>query len=91
MFVFLFEGRCRCEHHTSGEMCERCEPGYYGYALAGTPDDCEICPCPDNGECVELLDGEIACINCREGHTGGESWRNVFFFKIIDCQIEIIF
>ncbi|KAI0241520.1 Laminin subunit gamma-1 [Lamellibrachia satsuma] len=63
-------GRCICQHNTVGLNCERCLPGYYGYALAGTANDCKVCPCPDNGECVEMINGEVACINCKEGYTG---------------------
>ncbi|XP_013412469.1 laminin subunit gamma-1 [Lingula anatina] len=63
-------GRCICQHNTAGTNCEVCKPGYYGYALAGTPNDCSPCPCPDGGSCVELLNGEVACINCREGYAG---------------------
>ncbi|XP_074654199.1 laminin subunit gamma-1-like [Tubulanus polymorphus] len=63
-------GRCICQHHTTGDNCERCAPGYYGYAMKGTPDDCQKCPCPDGGSCVELLTGDIACINCKAGYSG---------------------
>ena len=63
-------GKCICQHNTEGDNCERCKPGYYGYALRGRPDDCQPCPCPDAGECVELMSGEVACINCQLGYTG---------------------
>lgn len=63
-------GRCYCEHYTMGDRCERCLPGYYGHAKAGTPTDCNKCPCPNNGNCVQLLNNEIACLDCPLGHTG---------------------
>ena len=69
--LYLFAGSCICGHNTVGDNCERCAPGFYGYALAGTPGDCKPCDCPDNGECVMLLNGNVSCINCREGY-GGE-------------------
>ena len=30
----------------SGQNCEVCEPGFYGDALIGSPNDCSICECP---------------------------------------------
>ena len=78
-----FVGQCLCEHNTVGDNCEKCAPGYYGYALRGQADDCTKCPCPDGGECVEITGtGEVACLNCREGYTGKDVKAIVVFTPI---------
>ena len=51
------------------------------------------CPCPDNGECMEMLNGDVACINCQsEGYTGQLSiiiiiveliWTRILFSPLI--------
>lgn len=66
----LNTGQCICDHNTTGINCDRCLDGFYGYATAGTPDDCTQCSCPADGRCVELLNREVACIDCPLGHTG---------------------
>ena len=63
-------GRCICDHNTTGLNCDVCIDGFYGYLLAGTLEDCKPCPCPDDGNCVQLLNGDVACIDCAEGYTG---------------------
>ena len=65
-------GKCACQHHTTGDNCERCLPGYYGQAHQGTPDDCQKCPCPTGISCTQLQapSGHVVCLNCRAGYTG---------------------
>ena len=78
--LMLCSGHCHCEHNTAGEHCERCAAGYYGSPVDGTPYDCQPCPCPPSSNCVQLLDGQVACLDCPAGYTGMYSvnmWHNL--------------
>ncbi|KAK2507936.1 hypothetical protein MC885_016530, partial [Smutsia gigantea] len=71
-------GACQgCQHHTEGPRCEQCQPGYYGDAQRGTPQDCQPCPCygaPTTGQAIHTCfldtDGRATCDACSPGHSG---------------------
>ncbi|KAJ0183971.1 hypothetical protein K1T71_000394 [Dendrolimus kikuchii] len=63
-------GFCICKHNTTGSNCELCAKGFYGNAIAGTPDDCKRCPCPKDSGCIQLMDQSIVCTDCPAGYAG---------------------
>ncbi|XP_025163883.1 basement membrane-specific heparan sulfate proteoglycan core protein [Harpegnathos saltator] len=68
-------GTCEnCAHHTTGESCEVCEPGYEGDATRGTPSDCTSqtsqpgCRCNEAGSrSRSCVDGRCECKRNVEG------------------------
>lgn len=62
-----------CAHHTAGENCELCEPGYDGDATRGTSNDCksprpELCRCNEAGSrSTSCVDGRCECKRNVEG------------------------
>ncbi|XP_050763994.1 laminin subunit gamma-3 isoform X2 [Gymnogyps californianus] len=60
-------GRClRCLYNTTGEHCERCQPGFYGNALAPDPaGKCAPCDCNPNGSAPGLEDCDPGTGQCR--------------------------
>uniref|UniRef100_A0A3B3T2G9 Laminin, beta 4 n=1 Tax=Paramormyrops kingsleyae TaxID=1676925 RepID=A0A3B3T2G9_9TELE len=53
-------GEClRCLHNTHGSRCERCQPGYYGNALA---QDCKACSCEPHGTKLSLCPARGPCL-----------------------------
>ncbi|XP_070527632.1 basement membrane-specific heparan sulfate proteoglycan core protein isoform X2 [Cardiocondyla obscurior] len=69
-------GTCEnCAHHTTGEFCEECEPGYEGDATRGKSNDCtyrnqnpEPCRCNAAGSrSLSCVDGRCECKRNVEG------------------------
>ncbi|XP_054980051.1 laminin subunit gamma-3, partial [Sorex araneus] len=63
-------GICRCDHHTEGPSCERCQPGFYGNPFAGRADDCQPCPCPGQSACTVTNSSEVVCTHCPPRQRG---------------------
>ncbi|XP_028733208.1 laminin subunit alpha-2 isoform X6 [Peromyscus leucopus] len=65
-----------CQHHTTGDFCERCALGYYGI-VRGMPNDCQPCACPlispsNNFSPSCVLEGldDYRCTACPRGYEG---------------------
>ncbi|XP_014478060.1 PREDICTED: basement membrane-specific heparan sulfate proteoglycan core protein isoform X5 [Dinoponera quadriceps] len=63
-----------CAHHTTGDSCEVCEPGYEGDATRGTPSDCTSetrepgCRCNEAGSrSASCVEGRCECKRNVEG------------------------
>lgn len=91
-----------CEHNTIGPQCNECAIGYYGNAMAGTPDDCKKCACPLEEDvnnfsptCKADADGGFACTNCPEGYAGDrcemyvQSCRSIAVLLANDCNSNV--
>ncbi|ESP04836.1 hypothetical protein LOTGIDRAFT_211656 [Lottia gigantea] len=63
-------GKCICQHNTMGANCERCNNGFYGDARGGSSDDCQACPCPGGGACIQAANKEVVCTDCQDGYGG---------------------
>ncbi|XP_076237238.1 basement membrane-specific heparan sulfate proteoglycan core protein-like isoform X3 [Calliopsis andreniformis] len=69
-----------CAHHTTGDFCEICEPGYEGDATRGTPNDCIYSrPRPNRCSCNKAGSRSNLCIDdqceCKRNVEGSECNR----------------
>ncbi|XP_054009839.1 basement membrane-specific heparan sulfate proteoglycan core protein-like isoform X3 [Hylaeus anthracinus] len=69
-----------CEHHTTGEFCDVCEPGYEGDATRGTPHDCVFRRRnPSHCNCNEAGSRSSTCVanrcDCKRNVEGPECNR----------------
>ncbi|XP_076397846.1 terribly reduced optic lobes isoform X10 [Megachile rotundata] len=67
-----------CAHHTTGDFCEVCEPGYEGDATRGTPQDCvyrapQPCVCNEAGSRSSICMGDRC--DCKRNVEGPQCNR----------------
>lgn len=87
-------GRClKCQGHTEGERCQRCQHGYYGDALRpSTGQKCKPCSCSPAGTSGPLEDchpqtGSCRCLSHVTGRDCGHC--EVGFFNLqpgVGCE-----
>ncbi|KAJ8010618.1 hypothetical protein DPEC_G00076940 [Dallia pectoralis] len=72
----LDTGECfGCQHHTAGQHCDLCAPGYYGN-VTGSINDCSLCACPRKENSfsptctLEGVAGDFRCTACESGYEG---------------------
>ncbi|KAI3421145.1 Laminin B (Domain IV) [Globodera pallida] len=64
-------GQCRCKAGVGGQLCDRCEAGFYDFG--GSPLGCKHCQCfpagsaPKNATSCSPIDGTCACKTKVEG------------------------
>ncbi|XP_066466960.1 laminin subunit gamma-3 [Tiliqua scincoides] len=72
-------GRClRCLYNTTGDLCERCQEGFFGNPLADSPAaKCTPCDCNPRGsahrlETCDHVTGQCACLSHVAGRNCGQ-------------------
>lgn len=59
------DGRCACNPGVTGDKCDRCRNGYYGFSKAG----CRPCNCNREGSVSDTCDATGQC-TCKENVVG---------------------
>lgn len=85
-----------CVNNTSGERCEKCQPGYFGN---GTLRNCKLCECNLCGSVSNVCDDVSGECTCKPGVTGADcnkcqvslSCRGNYYFIPIDLQTLFYF
>jgi len=68
----LFSGKCdRCRHHTVGERCEACAPGFFKHNRGNGKTLCKACRCNGHGDPgLNLCDAATGVCACLHGTAG---------------------
>ncbi|XP_076800337.1 laminin subunit alpha-5-like isoform X2 [Clavelina lepadiformis] len=74
------DGQCNCKEHVTGQRCDQCELGYYGFP------ECKQCTCDERGSISDKCDPVTGqCSRCKENVEGLQCDRckeGTFFLDI---------